>query len=436
MLDKLFKLIEKITPQKWRWVLSHEGFRRYFANTGWMFFGQMFSLLVSFFIGAWLARYLGPENYGVLNYVLAFVGLFGLLASLGIDGILNRELVKYPENRDKLLGTAYGLKIIGGSIVFLLSVVSSFLFSFNPLVKLLIVLFSFSFILQAINVISTYFQSEVKSKNNVKALLLATIISTVLKIVVILAGKGLIWIVFVYVLDALWQGIGFVIAYNKFGLKIRTWRFDVKLSKTMLSNSWPLMLAYAAGAVYLKVDQVIIGSILGDRDLGIYAAAVKLVEVWYFVPGIICISLFPAIVNAKKTNNQLYLDRLKNLYILMAAIPIVIAIPVTLFAKQIIYILFGSGYLEAVNILKIYIWSSLGIFLGIAANQYLITENLVKTVFVLNCVAMIVNIGLNLVFIPVYGLTGAAYVSLISYLVVPSIVLSMNRWRKNLQRVN
>ncbi|MFA6995441.1 MAG: flippase [Patescibacteria group bacterium] len=420
MLDKFFKFIEKLVPEKYRWILSHGGFKRYLANTGWMFFGQMFSLLVSFFIGAWLARYLGPENYGVLSYAIAFVGLFIFISSLGIDGILSRELVRFPEKRDELLGTAFRLKLIGSLIAFFLVVISALLFQASPLIKLLIILFSFSFILQTINVISTYFQAEVKSKNNVKALLFATIISSVLKVAVILLDKGVIWITIVYVLDSLWQGIGFVIAYKRGGLKIQNWCFNKNLAREILKSSWPLMLASAAGYIYLKIDQVMIGALLGNREVGLYAAAVKLVEVWYFIPSIICGSLFPAIINAKKTDSKMYGRRLKNLYILMVIISIIIAIPMTLLAKPIIYILFGSGYLESINILRIYIWSSLGLFLGTATYQYLMSENLVKTIFWLNFLAMIVNVVLNLIFIPTLGLSGAAWATLISCLVVPA----------------
>ena len=81
MLDKIFALIGKFAPVKWRWIFSHGGFRRYFTNTGWMFFGQMFSLLISFFIGAWIARYLGPQNFGVLSFSMSFAGLFSFIAS-------------------------------------------------------------------------------------------------------------------------------------------------------------------------------------------------------------------------------------------------------------------------------------------------------------------------------------------------------------------
>ena len=431
MLDKFFKTIEKITPKKWRWVLNHDGFRRYFANTGWMFFGQMFSLLVSFFIGAWLARYLGPENYGVLNYAVAFVGLFGFIATLGVDGILTRELVKYPEKRDELLGTAFRLKLIGGTIAMILCVSSAFIFKTTPLIKLLIILFSFTFILQSVNVISLYFQAGVKAKNNVKAQLFATLISSILKVAVILLDKGVIWIMVVYVLDSVWQGTGFINAYKKIGLKLKTWKFNIDLGFKILKNSWPLMLAAAASFIYAKIDQVMIGFLMGNYEVGLYAAAVKLVEIWYFIPSIICTSLFPAIINAKKTSGDLYRRRLRNLYVLMFAISSLMAVIITFLAKPIVIILFGEGYLGSVNILRIYIWSSIGLFLSSAVGQYLMSENLVKTIFGLNFIAMTVNVVLNIIFIKTFGLSGAAWATFISYAVLPIAVLGGGKiWKK------
>lgn len=427
MTNKLFNLIKKITPTKWHSVLDHEGYKRYFTNMSWMFVGQMFSLVVSFFIGAWIARYLGPENYGVLSYSIAFVGLFGFISSLGVDGILNRELVKTPEKRDELLGTTFRLKLIGGAIAFCLTIIGVLIFKTEPRVKILVAIFALSFILQSINVVSTYFNAEVKSKNNVGASIFSTIITSILKIFIILSGKGIIWLVVVFVLDSVWQGIGLLKAYKSYGLKIENWRFDKVLAKEILKNSWPLMLAGAAWLVSLKIDQVMIGSILGNYEVGIYAAAVKLVEVWYFVPGIIGTALLPAIINAKITDENLYKKRLKNFYILMFVIPVFMAIPITLLAKPIIQILFGGGYLGSIPILRIYIWSSVGIFLNYAVYHYLISNNLVKTIFVINFLSMIINIILNLIFIPIWGIAGSAWATTISYSVVLVYILVIKK---------
>ncbi len=428
MLDKFFKIIEKITPQKWRWILNHEGFKRYFANTGWMFGGQMFSLLVSFFIGAWIARYLGPENYGVLSYAVAFVGLFWFIADFGSGSILNRELIEFPEKRDKLMGTVFRLKLIGGVVAFLLTVASTYLFQINSAIRLLIILFSLSLILQAINVISIYFQSEVKSKNNVKALFFSTIISSCLKVLVILFDKGITWIVIVFVLDFLWQGLGFMSAYKKQGLKMKNWSYDKKLSRTILKKSLFLMIAAAAGFIYIKIDQVMIGYMLGSYEVGIYAAAVKLVEIWYFIPGIICASLFPAIVNAKKTNPDVYKRRLKALYLLMFLTALVISIFSTILAPWIIFILFGSKYAAAVVILQIYVWSGIGLFIGTAINRYFLSENRNNYILWYSVCSMILNVVFNIIFIPTIGLNGAAWATLLSYSAGPLVVFLVSKF--------
>ncbi len=427
MLDKFFKTIEKIVPEKYKWVLNHDGFKRYFANTGWMFFGQMFSLIVSFFIGAWIARYLGPENYGVLSYALAFSGVFSFIASFGIDGILSRELIKTPGNRDLLLGSSFFLKLVGGFIALVLCIVGTFLFQISLVARSLIILYSFNFVLQSINVIQIYFQTEVKSKYNVGSQMVAMIITSILKISIIVLNKGVIWIMLIYFLDSIWLGIGFIITYKKVGLKLRNWKFNQHIVINLLKNSWPLMLAIAAGSIYLRIDQIMVGALLGNYKVGIYAAGVKISEVLYFIPGVICGSLFPAIVNAKKTSIQIYKHRLKNFYILMTVIPIALAIPITFFARPIIYTLFGSGYLESVNILRVYVWSSVGLYLGQAMSQYLISENSVKVVFLLNFLAMVANIILNFLFIPAFGILGSAWATLISYLVMPITFLIIKK---------
>lgn len=429
MLDKIFKKLERFVPLKYRWILNHNGFKRYFANTGWMFFGKFFSMLVSFFIGAWLARYLGPGNYGILNYTVSFVGLF-VFITLGADGILNRELVVSPEQRDELLGTAFFIKLIGSLIAFIFVVISAFLFSSDLLVRLLIIIFALTFFLQAINVIGIYFQAEVKSIKSVMSVFVATIISSFLKIAVILLHKGVTWVIIIFVLDSLWQGVGLIIAYRQYNLKIKNWSYNKKIARKMLNDSWPLMLAAAAWFIYLRIDQVMIGAYLGNVEVGIYAAAVKLVEIWNFIPGIICASLFPAVINAKKIGSLIYRKRLNALYLLMAVIAIAIAIISTILAPWLITLLFGKAYFSAIIILQIYVWSSVGLFVGGAINQYFLTENRSQAIFLYNLLSMMLNVVLNFILIPYIGLTGAAWATLISYSAGPIVFVVIERINK------
>lgn len=415
MIDATFDKINRFVPEKWQWVLNHGGFRKYFKNTGWMFFGQMFSLLVSFFIGAWLVRYLGPENYGVISYVLAFSGIFSFIANLGIDGILNRELVVYPEKRDELMGTAFRLKLIGGFLSFFLTVVIAFVYESSWLTRGLISLYSLAFVIQAINIISIFFQAQVLSKNNVRAVLMATIISSVLKIILILLGKGIVWLTLIYLIDTALQGFGYILSYRRYKLKIINWRYNKELAKKIISNSWFLMLSSASIYIYTRIGQVIIRQILDERAVGLYSAATKLSEIWYFIPGIICASLFPAIINSKKTNQDLYYSRLKRMYVLIFTLSLMIAMAVSVLAKTIVNFLFGADYLESVLTLRIYAWSTIGLFLGMVSGYYLLAENYIKIYFFSTFFVATLNVLLNILLIPRLGINGAAIATVISY---------------------
>lgn len=432
MLDKIFLKLERFVPAKWRWVLGHEGFRRYFANTGWMFFGQMFGLLLSFFIGVWVVRYLGPENYGVLSYALAFTGIFVFISNLGVDSILNRELVKFPEKRDELMGTAFRLKLIGGMIAFVVTILAIFLVNTSPVIKLLVIIHSFIFLFHSINVIGTFFQSRVEAKKNVRAQIIASSISSLLKIFMILLGLGVIWLMLVYMLDSLWLAIVLIISYRRSGFKVKEWKFNKKLARQIFSSSWILMLTTASILIYLKIDQVIIRQILDETAVGLYSAAIKLSEVWYFIPGIICGSLFPAIINSKKTNQVSYFRRLKKLAVLMFFIGFIIALVVSLLARPIILILFGGEYFESISVLNIYAWSIIGIFLGSVSANYLIAENYVKIYFWVSLLGALTNVLLNLWLIPIIGINGAAVATVISYSLVVLGLLFFNKSRRDL----
>lgn len=429
-MDKFLDKLNKMVPQKWQWILSHQGFRKYFKNMGWMFFGQMFSLLVSFFVGAWLARYLGPDNFGIFNYSLAFSGLFGFIAPLGIDIILNRELVVNPERRDDLMGTAFFLKLIGGLLAFLFSIIFVYYLESSHLIRIMVLLFSLGFIINSLNIIGTFFNSKVESKKNVQVVLFSSSLSACMKIAVIIFGLGLIWLAVVFFIETIFQSFGFFLAYKNSNLNIKNWKFSKVLAINILKKSWFLMLASAAAFIYLKIDQIIIGKMMGVREVGLYAAAVKIAEIWYFIPGIICGSLFPAIINSKKIGETIYRHRLKNLYLLMFFLSVLIAIPISLFGNFFVSCIFGLDYIGATSVLKIYIWAGVGVFLGTAINQYLISENMIRTILVLNVFSMILNIGLNLYLIPIIGLNGAAIATLISYFTIPIFIFSFERFFK------
>ncbi len=415
MTDKLFNLIKRITPTKWHWALDHMGHKRYFANMSWMFIGKFITLAISFIIGIYIARYLGPSNYGLFSYVISFVGLFSFLSSFGVDSIVSREIIKDHSKKDELLGTAFYLKIIGSVVAIVSIFIVSLSFTKDLFTLGLIWLFSLSFIPQTFNVVEIYFQSQVLSKKVVIAQITANIISTILKILCMVLGRGIFWLTLILLVETSIYTLILLFSFKKVGNHIIKWRFSSSVAKGLIKDSWPLILASVAIGIYMKIDQVMIKNMIGNEQLGIYAVAVRLSEAWYFIPGIICTAFFPAIINALKISKDIFENRMKKLYFLLFWISILIAFFVTIFSHEIIKILFGLPYISAVETLQIYVWAGISVSLGIASSQYLLAKNMTKILFFNTLLGAIVNIILNIVFIPKMGIDGAAVATLFSY---------------------
>ncbi len=397
--------------EKW----TDAGFQKYFRNTGWLFSGRLFMLGISFFVGIYIARYLGPTNYGLLNYVISFVGLFGFLASFGIDSIVSREIIKDADKKDSIIGTGFYIKVLGSFVAILAIFIISFFITKDIFTLGLICLFSLNFIPQSFNILEIYFQSQVLSKRVVIAQVISSIMSAILKILLIIFAKGIFWLILVYIVETSIYAAILLISFKQFGTHIRHWKFDRKIAVFLLKNSWPLMLSAVAIGIYMKIDQVMIKNMLGNEQSGIYAAAVKIAEIWYLIPTLICISLFPTIIKAKNISSELLEQRLKKLYSLMFWMSFIIAFLIAFFSKIIILTLFGVPYSGAIIVLQIYVWAGISVFLGVAANQYLIASNLTKISFYITFLGAITNVILNLVLIPKIGIRGAAIATLISY---------------------
>lgn len=410
--------------EKW----NHQGFQKYFRNTGWMFVGQL-SMIVSLFINIWMARTLGPENFGTISYVFAFVGIFGVISNFGLMDILARDLIQHPEQKNKLLGTAARILMVGGIISFLLSCISAFIFEDKLLIQFMIILYSTIFLWSPVNVISTYFQATVQAKKNTLVQITTTTITSILKIFLLLTHQGIIWLILAFAFDYVLMSFFYIYSYSKSNLKFKEWYFDKNLSKVFIRLSYFIILSSATGYLLLKIDQIMIKHYMDEASVGFYAAAVKLSEIWYFIPTILCASLFPAIVNAKKVSILIYKDRLKKLFFLLFSISIIIALPTTLLASWIIKISYGSEYISSIPILQIYIWSGIGLFLMTGINKYFMIENHFKLIFNYNIFALIINVMLNIILIPQIGLTGAAWATLISYFISP-LVIGLNYFSK------
>lgn len=396
-------------------LISHPGVRKYFFNTGWIFAEKGLRLFAAVFIGAYVARYLGPSQYGLLNYSISLVSLFTVLATLGLDAMLIRELVRDDGRRDVLLGTAFLLKMAGVSLVFLCLIGVVELSNADRLTRTLIYIIGFGTLFEVFRVIDFFFQAKVWSKYAVWSQTGALLIISILRVWFVYVGAPLEWFAWSYVIDPFILAVGLCYFYRRMNLSVLAWKFDWKLAQYLFKTSWPMIFVALSVSIYMKIDQVMITWMMGSEANGYYSIAVRLSELWNFIPLAICTSLFPAILNAKEISEELYLKRLKWLYALMISLSLCIAIPVTFLSDFIIGTLFGEDYLEAGSILSLYIWSGVFVFLGVASGRWIISENLQMFRMICFFAAGILNVGLNYFLIRKIGLTGAALSTIITH---------------------
>ncbi len=376
---------------------------------------KILRMISGLFVGIWVARYLGPEQFGLLSYSQSFVFLFSSIATLGLDTVVVKRLLNNENSRDTLLGTSFSLKLAGAILILpVIAVFTQFTNSDNY-TNLLILIIASASIFQSFNVIDFYYQSKVLSKYTVYANSISLVITSVIKVLLILNDAPLIFFVLVSVIDAFIVALGLVFFYTKLNrIEISRWKFDLNTAKEMLGESWTLIFSSLIISFYTKIDQIMLKEILNTKVVGEYAAALRLCEVWYFIPVTLANSLFPAIVNAKKINEKLYYSRLLRLYKFVIWIAVAIGLTMTVFSDDIFELLYGQEYIKGSGVLMIYAWAGVFSSFGIVRSKWLINENLQKIgMYYLFCGA-VVNVILNMIFIRTMGGEGAAIATLLS----------------------
>lgn len=393
---------------------QHQGFLKYLKNISWMMAEQFLRIITGLFVGIWVARYLGPEQFGLFSYALAFTVIFAGIAKLGLDGIMVRQLINEPEKRDIYLGTAFWLKVIGAFVVMGLMAFIVPLTSNNATTNLFIFIIATGLVFQSFEVVEFYFQSQVLAKIISICKVAQLAISSFIKIYLVISQSELIYFVLVTTFDTLSLAVSYFIAYKIRGNPAFYKYFDLSVAKQLLKDSWPLIFSSIVVMVYMRIDQIMVKEMLGEYEVGIYSAAVRLSEAFYFIPVMISTSLFPAILNAKKHSEKQYKKRLQQLYTFMVWLAIAIALPMTFLADWLVVFLFGHEYLGAGQVLSVHAWAAVFVFLGVSFSKYLVSENLSKIDFKRTFLGAISNIILNFWLIPLYGILGAAIATLIS----------------------
>jgi len=406
---------------------------KYFKNTSWLFAEKIIRMVVGLFVGVWVARYLGPEKFGLLSFAQSFVGLFTIFATLGLDEIVVRELVKNESKKDSLVGTTFWLKLVGAIIVLLLLAFAVNFTSNDYETNIFVFIIASATIFQSFNIVDYYFQSKVMVKYVVYANFICLSFSSILKIVLILNNASLLAFAWAVLFDSIVLAFGLVYFFLKHStFRIYNLIFYKSTAIDLLKTSWPLIFSGAVLMIQARIDQVMIKEMINSVEVGFYSAAIKLIEAFVFIPVMLKISLYPSIINSKINSAEIYKNRLLNFYRLNFLLFLAVALPIFLFSEQIVLFLFGFQYQSVGILLSLMVIRLFFTNMGVARSAYILNENLMKFSLATMTLGTITNITLNYLWIPEYGSKGAIIATIISFFVTTFLVdIFYSKTRKN-----
>jgi PST family polysaccharide transporter len=314
--------------------VTRESLKQILLNILWQFFDKVIRLGVGVYISIWLARYFGPTQYGQYSYALAFVGIFSGLATFGLGGIVVRSLVNREHGPGTILGTAYSLHLLGSILCMFLIYICSIYQVTDKLTQELIYILSFGLIFQTSVVIRYWYESILKIRYLVLIENIIFLVFCLIRIVLINKNLSVAYFVLLIVIENLCISVVFGILYF-YKNRADKWNIKVSIAKKMLGNSWPIMVSGFAVLLYMKIDQIMLGELAGNRAVGIYSVAIKISELWYTIPVILASSFLPSTI-LKKNNGVDYLGGLRKLMSVLTTLAIMLSIFIYFFSDQLV----------------------------------------------------------------------------------------------------
>jgi len=394
-------------------------------NTFWLVGEKLLSMALVLLVSVFVARYLGVESFGLLNYLLAIIALLTPLSSLGLNAIVTRELVNRKHNQITIMSTVIAYRFIGGliAVALLVGALSFGLFTRLASIYWGVLLLSLTNVFVAFHVIDYWFQAKVQSKYVVKMRLLCIVVISVSKLSLVYLEAPFEAFIWLAGLESLIISLGFIGIYfirkGIFQWRLVDWYYGLSLLK---QSKW-LILSGVASIIYLKIDQVMLTEMVSAKENGIYAVASRISEVWYFFPTALVASFFPALLKSKAQNPEQYQKKLQRLCDFLFFGALLIAIIISFISEPLIVLLYGSDYAAAGAILALHVWAGLFVFMRALLSKWLLAEELVFFSLVTHGVGAIINVVLNYYLIPLYQGQGAAIATVVSYAFASYLVL-------------
>jgi len=378
-------------------------------NSFWLLAEKIFRFLLSFFVGVWFARYLGPENYGKYAFAYSFVTLFSVLSTLGISRIILKDLRgECSSNDTTILGSSLTLRIAGGiALIFCTLIVIHFFGSGDEAIVYMVVVFSTSYLIQSFSVIEVWFQSQLKSRKIVNAKSIGLVFSTLLKVGLILVESPVIYFAYCSVLEATLAMALLVVAYRSSGINIVSWSWNKTYCVGLLSQSWPLAFSTLSGIIYVQCDKLMLGEMASMAEVGIYAVYLQLFLIPRFVFSSLNSSYAPVLINLYEKKTSTFFAQLVKMLSINIWLAIWSIVILCLVGNNLIELLFGDEYVASEEILY---WLAASFLLQVPSGlriDYAVLKGATRILFYLRLVSALINISLNFMLIPILGILGA-----------------------------
>ena len=359
-----------------------------------------------------LARYLGTEQFGLLSYCFAINSIFIFFNTFGLESILVKRIHDHKHLAEVYLADVLLIRVFTSLVsVFTINLVGLLLLAPNEHFFLFIL--SLYHLFLPIKAVENYLQAQQRSYIYSKVAISAILLGTVFRALGLYYQADALWFYIAYLVDAFALFILVLCLLYRERIELK-FSLDYQRIKLFLREGYPLMLAGGIAFLYMKVDQIMLGKILGNDAVAIYVSATKLSEAWFFIGFSLIAVYFPVFLDHKKKSRKHYRIALVNFGSKLIWLSILLALLVSIFSDFIITLLLGEVYLASADVLAITIWCVPLTYIGAITAKMFVADNQNTQVFHRNLIGLMVNIGLNLWLIPAYGAIGAALASLIA----------------------
>ena len=390
-------------------------------NAGWIIGGKIIQMAINLVVGLITARYLGPSNYGLINYAGAYTAFFSSICTLGINSVIVKEFVDNPGKEGTVIGSTLVLRAVSSLFSALTIIGISFVIDAGePVTQAVVALSAVGVIFQIFETFNYWFQSKLQSKTTAVVTLIAYIITSAYKVILLITKKPVTYFAFATSLDYICLAILLYLSYKKYkGGKLT---FSKNYGVTLLKKSYHFILPGLMVAVYGQTDKIMLKHMISNEEIGYYSTAVSLCNMWCFVLSAIIDSLYPPIMEAFNSNKDEFERKNKLLYAIVFYVSTGVSVLFTIFGGIAIKILYGEAYMPAVAPLRIITWYTAFSYLGVARNAWIVCKNRQKYLKYIYLSAALANVILNCVFIPLWGASGAALASLIAQVITTLVV--------------